>query len=256
MKGLRKLQLRYLFELKSNRKVRVPFAPEQRVKKGKGRKRTKWYNLVGLEEFFSESRIEEKVYGFERDLETGREEKVLYRLKEAVVQMNAYKGKHKVVRSWSPENGTVKFFIINELTWDAKKIIQEYLARWVVEEFFRNAKQLLDMEGACVRSEQGVTLALFLVTYVDSLLHLEIVKRRASSNSQSEPVTVQSIVRLAHLENVENFIKIVEDEGQWVVFRDRWLKVLKKFAIRERKVHKDLVELNQETIPSQYLKAA
>lgn len=256
MKELRKLQLMYLFELKSNRTVRVAIAPEQRVKKCKGRKRTKWYNLVALEEFFNGSRIEEKAYGFERDLETGKEEKVLYQVKEAVVQMNAYKGKHKVLRSYNPEKGSVKFFITNELTWEAKKIIQEWLARWVVEEFFRNAKQLLDMEGACVRSEQGVTLALFLVTYVDSLLHLEIVKKCAFKNSQSEPVTVQSIVRLTHLENIENFIKIVEDEDRWVVFRDRWLKVLRKFAVRERKAHKELVELNQTTAPSQDLIAA
>ena len=122
-------------------------------------------------------------------------------------------------------------------------MITEYSVRWVIEEFFRNAKQLLDMEGACVRSMQGVTLALFLVTYVDALLHVEVDRRSASKHSPSEPVTVQSIIRLAQLENVENFIKIVEDTEQWIPFRDRWLVVLKKHAVRERTVRKPLVEL-------------
>jgi len=54
---------------------------------------------------------------------------------------------------------------------------------------------------------------------------------------------VQSIIRLAQLENVENFIAIVEDEDRWVPFRNRWLAALKKYAIRERKMHKPLVEI-------------
>ena len=35
-------------------------------------------------------------------------------------------------------------------------MIKSYSFRWVIEEFFRNAKQLSDMEGATIRSEQGV----------------------------------------------------------------------------------------------------
>ena len=50
--------------------------------------------------------------------------------------------------------------------------LQMYL-QWRIEEFFRNAKQLTDMEGATIRSEQGVTLALYLVSWIDSLLHYE-----------------------------------------------------------------------------------
>ena len=129
-------------------------------------------------------------------------------------------------------------------------MITEYSVRWVIEEFFRNAKQLLDMEGACVRSKQGVTLALFLVTYVDALLQFEVYQRSASKHSPSEPVTVQSIIRLAQLENVENFIQIVEDTEQWIPFRDRWLTVLKKHALRERTLRKPLVEI-EPSCPAQ-----
>jgi hypothetical protein len=157
--------------------------------------------------------------------------------------MKAYAGTHNVIRSYDPTRQTVKFLITNALSWEAVKVITEYSVRWVIEEFFRNAKQLLDMEGACVRSKQGVTLALFLVTYVDALLHFEVYQRSASKHSPSEPVTVQSIIRLAHLENVESFIHIVEDTEQWIPFRDRWLTVLKKHALRERTLRKPLVEI-------------
>ena len=59
---------------------------------------------------------------------------------------------------------TSKYLLTNELTWEANKIISVYSNRWVIEEFFRNAKQLTDMEGATIRSEQGVTLSLCLVS--------------------------------------------------------------------------------------------
>jgi SRSO17 transposase len=242
MKELRKLKLIYIFEMKENRQVQVSIPPGQRVQKAKGAKRKKWYELISPAVFF-QGRGGERAYGFARDLETGKEEKVLYQVQEAVVKMNAYAGKHKVVRSFDPTRQTVKFLITNALWWNAVKVITEYSVRWVIEEFFRNAKQLLDMEGACVRSKQGVALALFLVTYVDALLHFEVYRRSASKSSSSGPVTVPSIIRLAQLENVENFITIVEDRERWISFRDRWLAVLKKYAVRERKMHKSLVEI-------------
>ncbi|BBO81261.1 hypothetical protein DSCO28_18270 [Desulfosarcina ovata subsp. sediminis] len=48
-----------------------------------------------------------------------------------------------------------------------------YSHRWVIEEFFRNAKQLTDMEGATIRTEQGVSITICLVSWIDSLLHFE-----------------------------------------------------------------------------------
>jgi hypothetical protein len=55
-------------------------------------------------------------------------------------------------------------------------MIKSYSCRWVIEEFFRNARQLSDMEGATIRSKQGVTAALCLVFWIDFLLHLENYK--------------------------------------------------------------------------------
>jgi len=166
------------------------------------------------------------------------------------VKMQAYAGKHKVIRSYDPTRQTVKFLITKALSWEAVQVITDYSVRGVIEECFRNAKPRLDLEGACVRSKQGVTLALVLVTSVDALLHVEVYRRSASKHAPSEPVTVQSIIRLAQLENVENFIQIVEDTEQWIPFRDRWLTVLKKHAVRERTLRKPLVEL-EPSCPAQ-----
>jgi hypothetical protein len=238
-----------MFELKENRQVHVSIPPERRIQQERGRKRQTWYELVSLAAFFN-ALGGAKAYGFARDLETGKAEKVLYGTQAAVVKMKAYAGKHTVVRSYDPTRQTVTCLITNALRWEAVKVITDYSARWVIEEFFRNAKHLLDMEGACVRSKQGVARALFLVTSVDALLHVEVYRRSASKHSPSEPVTVQSIIRLAQLENVENFITIVEDTEQWILFRDRWVAVLKTHAVRERTGRKPLLEL-EPSCPAQ-----
>ena len=93
-------------------------------------------------------------------METGKKEKVIYHLKISTVRLNSLPGKHRIVQSFDPAKKTTKYLLTNELTWEGIKIVTVYCHRWVIEEFFRNAKQLLDMEGATIRSEQGVTLSL------------------------------------------------------------------------------------------------
>lgn len=122
--------------------------------------------------------------------------------------------------------------------------MKEYFQRWVIEEFFRNAKQQLNMEGASVRSEQGAAIKLFLVSCVDSLFHMEIAKL-VSGHSKSEPITVQSITRLAELENVEKLVELIKSpKGNG--FLKRWVAYLKENAIRKRKVKSDVVYLDQK----------
>ena len=122
--------------------------------------------------------------------------------------------------------------------------MKEYFHRWVIEEFFRNAKQQLNMEGACVRTEQGVTITLFLLTCIDSLLHMKIVEL-ASANSETGPITVQSIVRLSILENARNFVSLIKSpEGE--EFLDRWLTQLYKDAIRKRLVKSEVVYIGED----------
>ena len=121
--------------------------------------------------------------------------------------------------------------------------MREYFHRWVIEEFFRNAKQQLNMEGACVRSKQGVAITLFLLTCVDSLFHKEIAKL-VSENLQTAPITVQSVIRLAVLENAENFVNLIKS-SKGEKFLERWIKQLKADALRRRKIKSEVVYLDQ-----------
>ena len=243
VRELRCMGLRYVLEIKTNATIRELI--KKREENKRGRKRKKWYRKVSI---IAHMKKVEKVreIGFLGDLATGKEEKILYEIKEKTCRIHALPGLHKIVYSYDPEKGTEKYLITNELTWEGVKLVKEYFNRWVIEEFFRNAKQQLNMEGACVRSEQGVAITLFLLTCVDSLFHKEIAKL-VSVNSKSEPITVQSVVRLAVLENAEKFVSLIKSpEGE--KFLDRWIKQLKADAVRQRKVKSEVGYLDQEKV--------
>ncbi|MBM3301003.1 MAG: transposase [Deltaproteobacteria bacterium] len=241
VRQLRWMGLKYVLEIKTNATVRQPMHKGEENRRG--RKRRKWYRKVSIVEYMGKvDRV--RGIGFVGDLATGRQEKVLYQIKEKSCRIHALAGLHKVVYSVDPKKGTEKYLITNELSWEGVKLVKEYFHRWVIEEFFRNAKQQLNMEGACVRSKQGVAITLFLLTCVDSLFHREIA-RRVSVSSQSEPITVQSIVRLAELENAENFVRLIKGP-QGEEFLRRWIEQLKAEAIRPRKVKSAVGYLDQE----------
>jgi hypothetical protein len=145
-----------------------------------------------------------------------------------------------VVQSIDPVLGTTKYLITNQFQFEAAKMISAYSNRWVVEEFFRNAKQLSDMEGATIRSEQGVTLSLCLVSWIDFLLHHENYKRTAEG-SQKESLSIPSIVRQTQAENMEAFIEKVQNDEKFV---QKLIKTTKDNINHPRKVTKELVNLN------------
>ena len=81
-------------------------------------------------------------------------------------------------------------------------------------------------------SEQGVTLALCLVSWIDSLLHFENYKQSTVGKLSKEPLTVSSIVRQAQYDNLETFAnRVQKDEG----LLKKWLEVEKKQLNRKRK---------------------
>jgi len=241
VRELRWMGLRYVLEIKTNATIREPIKKAEQ--RGRGRKRKKWYRKVTIISYVQKvQRVRE--IGFLGDLATGKEEKILYEIKEKTCRIHALPGLHKVVYSYDPEKGSEKYLITNELTWEGVKLVKEYFHRWVIEEFFRNAKQQLNMEGACVRSKQGVAITLFLLTCVDSLFHREIAKL-VSENSKAEPITVQSIVRLAVLENAENFVSLIKS-SKGEKFINRWITQLKTDALRHRKVKSEVGYLNQQ----------
>jgi len=238
VKRLQRMRLKYILDCKTNATIRVPIEKRE----GQRRNRKKWYRTVNIVEVMKGVEGQREI-GFVGDRETGKPEKVLYELKERVGVMNALPGQHKVVYSYDPKKKTEKYLITNELSWEGVKVVKEYFHRWAIEEFFRNAKQQLDMEGACVRSKQGVTITLFLVSYIDSLIHSKIAEL-AAGNSKSGPLTVQSIVRLAELENTERFVSMIKSaEGEKLLHR--WIEGLKKDAIRRRVKRSEVAYLDQ-----------
>ncbi len=101
------------------------------------------------------------------------------------------------------------------------------------------------MEGATIRSEQGVTLALCLVSWIDFLLHFENYKQGTAGKLSKESVTIPSIVRRAQYENMEAFLERVRHDEDFV---KKWSAVEEENIYRKRKEHKELIELNESDL--------
>jgi len=248
IKGLNRLKLSYVIEIKNSLKIKSACSEPKLTPTGKLAKNQ--YDLKSLSDFFD--LITDMItVGFAADEKSGKEAKVLYHTKVSNVRLNAIPGKHRIVQSIDPSKKTMKYLLTNELTWESSKIISVYSYRWVIEEFFRNAKQLLDMEGATVRSEQGITTALCLVFYIDFLLHLENCES-TSENSQKEPRTIPSIVRRLQHENQVKFINKVQEDSSFV---KKWITTISANVDKKRKQSKPLIDLSFQEAEEQ-LKAA
>ncbi len=245
VKGLKRLKLSYVIEIKSSLKIKAACSEPRLTPTGRRAKNQ--YHLKSLSDFFNQV-TEIRTVGFAADEKLGREAKVLYHTKVSNVRLNAIPGKHRIVKSIDPSKNTIKYLLTNELTWESSKIISVYSYRWVIEEFFRNAKQLLDMEGATVRSEQGITTALCLVFYIDFLLHLENCGSTAE-NSQKEAKTIPSIVRRLQYENQVKFISKVKEDA---VFVEKWITTMSENVNKKRKQNKLLTDLSFHEAEEQF----
>jgi len=239
IKDLKRLGLSYVIEVKANYTVKEPCKEPKLTPTGRMAK--KQYDQVALPEFFKSFASVAK-YGFAADKETGKLEKVLYHTKTSTIRLNSISGRHRVIESIDPIKQTTKYLLTDQLTWEAGKIISVYSNRWVIEEFFRNAKQLTDMEGATLRSKQGVTTALCLVTWLDFLLHFENYKQSTAGKLTRGSLTIPSIVRRAEHENLKLVLERVKGED---AFLQKWLAVEEKNIFRQRKPKKQLVILEE-----------
>ncbi len=249
VKELKRLKLSYVLEITTKNKVRVNCKEPKLTPKGKLAKRQ--YDVKSFKDFFRKI-TPYQVCGFAADKDTGKKEKVLYHTKIATVRLNAIPGKQRLVESVDPIKQTTKYLLTNELTWEATKIISAYNNRWVIEEFFRNAKQLTDMEGATIRSEQGVTLSLYLVSWIDALLHFENYKQSVAGKLTKESLTIPSIVRQLQYENLVEVLKRVQSDEEFV---DKWLEVTHSNINRNRKKHTDLILLKESDFEEEKMAA-
>jgi hypothetical protein len=239
IKELRRLKLSYVVEIKSIYTVRMPCKTPKLTPKGRLAKNQ--YNLITLPDVFQTVTPTIKC-GFSANKEKGKEEKTIYDAKMITGRLNSIAGKHRIVQSIDPTKATTKYFLTDQLTWEATKIISIYSHRWVIEEFFRNAKQLSDMEGATLRSEQGVTLTLCLVSWLDFLFHFENNRQSTAGELSKEPLTIPSIIRQAQYENMEAFVERVRNDEDFV---NRWYEVEKKHISRKRKGRRELVIIKE-----------
>ena len=236
IQGLDALELPYVLEMKSSYQIKVPCVSPNLTPKGRLAK--KQFDLFSPEKFFANI-SSSQACGLEWDENTGKAAKVLYHTKIATVEFNAFAGKFRVVQSINPVAGTTKYFLSNQLHWDAVKILWSYSHRWMIEEFFRNAKQLCDLEGASLRSEQGVTLSLYLVSWIDFLLHHQNYKN-VSEKLTKESLSIPSIIRIAQAQNAEAFIQHIQQDA---AFSQRWIASIKEKILRPQKSRKPLVAL-------------
>jgi len=239
IKELKLLGLSYVIEIKSSYNVKAPCKEPKLTPTG--RKAKNQFDLTKLSEYFKNISLVVRC-GFCADKQSGKKEKVLYHTKITTVYLNSISDKHRIVESIDPIKQTTKYLLTNELTWEAAKIISVYSNRWVIEEFFRNAKQLTDMEGATIRSEQGVTIALCLVSWIDSLLHFENYKQGTAEKLSKESLTIPSIVRRAQYDNLKAIIKRAHSEKDFI---PKWLAVEEDNIVRKRRKSSTLVQFDE-----------
>ena len=91
-----------------------------------------------------------------------------------------------------------------------------------------------------IRSEQGVTLTLCLVFWLDFLLHRVNYARCTAGKLSQEPLTIPAIVRQAQYRNLEALIEKIQDDKTFI---QKWLEVAKEKRDRTRKPRKELIAL-------------
>ncbi|MGJ1195926.1 IS4 family transposase [Sphingobacterium spiritivorum] len=85
-----------------------------------------------------------------------------------------YKGKLRRVSIWNEENKQTIELITNQLSWSADTISELYKARWQIEIFFREIKQLLHIKTFIGTSENAVMIQIW--TALITILILKYLK--------------------------------------------------------------------------------
>jgi hypothetical protein len=163
-----------------------------------------------------------------------RPERTLYKTQSINAYIVAFKMKLKVIKSVDVRKGCYKIFVTNELSWDTQKVLEEYSHRWLIEEFFRNAKQFFGCEETSIRSEQGGAIKLFLVSFADLLVSLQLW-RSAQDKSNTRLPTVSAILAKAAEENLRRLLD-TSDHDLLKQIIDNWLKLCQS---KQRKVRRE-----------------
>lgn len=116
----------------------------------------------------------------EFDLPENRHEHVL---KDELIELTGYKSKKKYpkrlrrVAIWDDKNQQVIEVITNQMSWTANTICELYKARWQIEIFFREIKQLLHIKSFIGTSKNAVMIQIW--TALITILLLKALKAMA-----------------------------------------------------------------------------
>ncbi|MDZ7695322.1 MAG: IS4 family transposase [Balneolaceae bacterium] len=116
----------------------------------------------------------------ENELPDGRHQHIL---KDEIIQLagakskKTYPGKLRRVAVWDAENEQVIELITNQFSWTANTIGELYKARWQVEIFFREIKQLLHIKSFIGTTENAVMIQIW--TALITILILKALKAMA-----------------------------------------------------------------------------
>jgi hypothetical protein len=126
IKGLKRLKLSYVVEIKDTYTIRIACKKPKLTPKGKLAKNQ--YDLITLPNVFQTILTYSKC-GFAANQEKGKEEKIIYHTKIITGRLNSIAGQHRIVQSVDPTHHTTKYFLTDQLTWEATKIISVYSHR-------------------------------------------------------------------------------------------------------------------------------
>jgi len=129
IKELKRLKLSYVVEIKNTYTVRMTCKAPKLTPKGRLAKNQ--YDLMTLPNVFKMI-LTYTPCGFAPNKNKGKEEKVIYHTKVITGRLNSIVGKHRIVQSIDPAKHTTKYFLTDQLTWEATKIISVYSHRWVI----------------------------------------------------------------------------------------------------------------------------
>jgi len=232
IKGLEKRRLRFIGDLKSSNTVeyRVQEAPKNTI------------SLKICQLFNYGQHLCKEVWLGLKSNEKEQPIRVLYTTYSIVTYVAALGGKYLVVKSTDQRTGKFKFLITNELSWEASKVLEEYSYRWMIEEFFGNAKGLCGLEEACIRSEQGGALALFLVSFVDLLVSIQLWKSIHKCPAGKLP-TVSAIIASATEENLRHLLALIQQPEKLEEWVSVWLQVLQKKKNEMRRERRSLATI-------------
>lgn len=119
----------------------------------------------------------------ENDLPENRDEHLL---KDEIIKLKGIQSKKKYpkrlrrIAIWDEENKQVVEVITNQMSWTANTISELYKARWQVEIFFREIKQLLHIKSFIGTSQNAVMIQIW--TALITILILKALKAMAKFN--------------------------------------------------------------------------